>query len=252
MVPTVVHRFMTSEEFCLSDADVQPPMILKNHNSAALFCAILKKKYVQGGVVMRCVFCNEPAGFLKSYHDACYQKVQALLNKMEKIVNEYNQETIHVADAKKELISIALSSELYQNYVRYEIFNITAIRTNETIVYVESGLNISESKNRCRMVETGYRYEKKPVWTETDNLIGSNVSVAMTDKSVYLLIQGKAMMYPYGKIVNLGYDEKCGYAYFDVKTASPYPHRFSISSLNRKDKNKAGNVCLFLKCLMGY
>ena len=68
------------------------------------------------------------------------------------------------------------------------------------------------------------------------------------DQDVY---KRQAMRYPYSKIVNLGYDEKGGYVYFDVKATSPYPHRFTIRSVNRKN-DKTANLCLFFNCLMGY
>lgn len=199
---------------------------------------------------MKCIFCQEPCGILKSYHDDCIQKTQALLYKMEGIVNEYNKQKINQAYAKGELRGLASSEKLYQTYIEHQIFDKTAIWVNETVIYVESGLCISESKNSCEMVRTGFRYEKKPVWNEKNYLIGKNVSIAMTDKSVYLLLHEKAMRYPYQKIVNLGYDEKWRYAFFDVKTSSPLPHRFLIRSVNKKEKSKLDNVCLFLNCLI--
>lgn len=201
---------------------------------------------------MKCIFCKNPAGLLKSYHEDCYDKIQMFLRKMEQIVNQYNQESITAKDAKNQLVSLASSDCLYKNYLEHEILDKTAIRTNETVIYIENMVSISESKNRCKMVETGYRYEKMPTWNETNQLIGENVSIVFTDKSIYMLLNNSAMMYPYNKIVNLGYDEKQGDAYFDLKTSSPYPHRFSIKPFIKKDKSKAQNVCLFLKCLIGY
>jgi hypothetical protein len=175
-----------------------------------------------------------------------------ILQKVELIINKYNQESISAKDVKNQLVALASSDCLYKNYLEHKIFDKTAIRTNETVIYIENMVSISESKNRCKMIDTGYRYEKMPTWNENNQLIGENVSIVFTDKGIYMLLNASTMMYPYNKIVNLGYDEKREYAYFDVKTSSPYPHRFTIGSFLKKDKGTAQNVCLFLNCLVGY
>lgn len=200
---------------------------------------------------MKCAFCKQPAGFFESYHDECYNNVMATLKKLEGVINSYNKNHIDAKKAKATLLDLVSTNRMYQNYLESQIVDMQAIRTNEIAVYEESGMRVSESKNRCKMVSTGYRYEKKPVWNETESMIGNNTTIVITDKAVYMIQAEKAMRYPYSKIVNLGYDEKWGYVYFDVKTTSPYPHRFTIRSVNRKN-DKTANLCLFLNCLMRY
>lgn len=201
---------------------------------------------------MKYIFCNQRTGSFNSYHADCYNKVRETLTKIEIIINDYNQNKLDEQKAKFQLLEYASSDGLYKNYLEHEIVDMTAIRTNEIIIYVEPGTSVSESKNRCKMVETGYRYERKPVWNEKNCVIGNNVKIVVTDKAIYMILLEKALRYPYNKIVNLDYDEKWRYTYFDVKTASPYPHRFFIRTINKKERNKAANICLFLKCLMGY
>lgn len=203
---------------------------------------------------MRCIFCNEYAGFLQSRHDDCYQKARQHLEGLEQIVNQYAQGTIDAKDAKTALISLTKSNVFYENYLKHQLWNHTAIRTNETIIYIESMVSIMESKNRGSMVSTGFRYEKKPEWNVANQLICENAEVVFTDKQIYMLLGiGKGdPSYSYSKIVNLGYNEKWGHAYFDVATTSPIPRRFSIKSLSKSEKTKSLRVYLFLNCLTAW
>ncbi len=91
-----------------------------------------------------------------------------------------------------------------------------------------------------------------PVWNEPNKIIEEDTRIVFTDKSINMLLCTLVMRYPYDKIVNLGYDEKWNYAYFDIKTASPYAHRFTVRSFAKRDRQKAQSVCLLLKCLIGY
>lgn len=170
---------------------------------------------------------------------------------MESIINDYNQDKVAAREAKSKLVELASSDRLYKNYLENDIADMTIIRTNEILIYTECGIRVSESKNRCKMVESGHRYEKRPVWSESNHPIGNNMKMAVTDQAVYMLLMDKAMRYPFSKIVNLGYDDKWRYVYFDVKTTSPYPHRFSIRANTKKEKNKEANIGLLIQCLMG-
>lgn len=111
--------------------------------------------------------------------------------------------------------------------------------TDETIIHIESGLKIFESKNRCKMVESGYRYEKMPTWSEKEYLLDNSGAIIFTDAAIYLYVNSKTMRYPYTKIVNYGFEKifTMNQAYFDVKTSSPFPHRFSFTDTFR-EKNK--------------
>lgn len=198
---------------------------------------------------MRCIFCKESTGLFKTYHDDCYHKVQAVLQRIEYTLNAYTRSDTGAEEAKQELVSLASSECLYQNYLEHEIYDKTAVRVEETLIYLESGLNISESENRCSMIRTGYRYEKKPVWNEKELRIGENVTVVLTDQKIHMLLQDKDRAYQYKQIVNAGFEEEGRYAYFDLKTASQYPHRFSIRPFKKTEKTKAQNISLFIKLL---
>ncbi|MBQ5755570.1 MAG: hypothetical protein IIV90_07850, partial [Oscillospiraceae bacterium] len=70
------------------------------------------------------------------------------------------------------------------------------------------------------------------------------------DKAIYLLGFEKTYIYPYDKIVNIGYEHnRDGTAYFDVKTTSPHPHRFRLWATNGRTPSKGQNITLFLNCL---
>lgn len=104
------------------------------------------------------------------------------------------------------------------------------------------------------MVRTGYRWERKSVWNPASVLLSDCADIVFTDKAVYPLLMGSGMRYPYGKIVNIGYKAArfmvSEEVFFDVKTTSPFPHRFSI--WNKYDKEKTEKVNLVLNCISGF
>jgi len=224
-------------------------MILQNHTLAAFFHAII---YLGGTLPMKCIFCKQPAGFMHRYHSDCHHKTQNIIQQIETIINQYKDNDIVPKDAKQHLKKLTNSSILYKNYMFSKLIDRTAIYTNETIIHIESGLKIFESKNRCKMVETGYRYEKMPTWSEKEYLLDNSGAIIFTNAAIYLYVNSKTMRYPYNKIVNYGFEKifTMNQAYFDVKTTSPFPHRFSITDTFReKNGTKEQNICLFLHFL---
>lgn len=225
-------------------------MILQNHMSVAqLYVTILLER----GVHMKCRFCNQRAGVLKGYHDECKANAEKTMKQIEGIVNQHKSDETVPKDLVNQLKEVALSNKLYVNYLESEIFDKTLIQKGETLIYVESMMRISESKNRCKMIETGHRYEKMPTWSEKEILLDDSGRVVFTDKAVYLFVGIKAMRYPYSKIVNYGLDKiwSLNYAYFDVKTSSPYPHRFTFTdTFKDKKASKEQNIALFLHSLV--
>lgn len=202
---------------------------------------------------MRCRFCNQQVGFMKTYHEDCRLKVEGTVKQIEEIVNEHKEDDVVPEEVKKLLKKIANSNEIYINYMKSRAVDKTIIHVNETIIYAESNLVIHESKNRCKMVETGYRYEKMPTWSEKEFILDKSGTIIFTDVAVYLQVGSKMMRYPYKKIVNYGYEKvwTLQYAYFDVKTSSPYPHRFSFSdTFKAKDGRKEQNICLLIHVLI--
>jgi len=221
-------------------------MILQNHTPAALYHAIIN---LGGKLSMKCIFCKQPTGFMNKYHNDCHQKVESIIQKIENMINDYKDSDVVPKDAKQQLKELANSSILYKNYMTSKLIDQTAIYTNEVIIHIESGLKIFESKNRCKMVETGFRYEKKPTWSEKEYLLDNSGTIIFTDVAIYLCVNSKTMRYPYNKVVNYGFEKlfTLNQAYFDVKTSSPLPHRFSITdTFHEKTGRKEQNICLFL------
>lgn len=184
---------------------------------------------------------------MKTFHLECKTKTEDFLIKIETLINKYNQENIDSLDAKNQIIKLASSNELYQNYIWNKIYAKSDIKTNEILLYIETMVSIYESKNRKVMERTGLSYARYPIWKVATVKIGENTNIAFTDKCVYIFSFNGVMIYPYNKITNIGYEDK--YAYFDIKTTSPYPHRFKIQSTYGKNITKSQNIALFLKCL---
>lgn len=201
---------------------------------------------------MKCIFCKQPAGFMRRYHIDCHHKTEIIIQQIETMINQYKDIDVVPKNAKHQLKELANSSILYKNYMDSKLIDRTTIYTDETIIHIESGLKIFESKNRCKMVETGYRYEKRPTWSEKEYLLDNSGHVIFTDSAIYLYVNSKTMRYPYYKIVNYGFEKifTMNQAYFDVKTSSPFPHRFSFTDTFReKNGRKEQNICLFLHFL---
>lgn len=199
---------------------------------------------------MKCMFCNSSAGFMRTYHPECKAKTEDYLSKLETVLNEYNQKKINFYNAKQQLIKLASSNSFYQNYLWNSVGIKSKIRTNEVLLYVETQISIVESKNWKTMKRTGLSYARYPQWEVCSRKIEDMATVAFTDKAVYLLGFDKTYIYPYNKIVNIGFEpNKKNTAYFDVKTTSPYPHRFELWAADGQSISKSQNITLFLSCL---
>lgn len=201
---------------------------------------------------MKCSICGQQCGLFKSYHEDCKSAMIMAATKIYSIINRY--ENGNLACGKMEMIELIKNEPLYRTYLMNQISGKDQIYNNEIILYVEKNVAVSEQKNRCTMVRTGCRWERKPVWNPSSVLLSDSADMVFTDKAVYLLLMGSSMRYPYGKIVNIGYnDEKfmCPpEVFFDVKTTSPFPHRFFV--WNKYQKEKAEKVKRVLSCIMGY
>lgn len=197
---------------------------------------------------MKCIYCNKPAGLFKLQHQECYEQIKPIFEEVSKVIGLFNSGEITSELAKDKLIKIAINEKLYSEYLKNCTNNNKDIWNTEIILYCENGLTISESKNRAKMIRTGYRYERKPVWNVNNLKLEDNVSFVLTNQSVYMLFSQTSMRYPYNKIVNIGYDKVNLYTYFDVKTTSPHPHRFYINADNRTEDNRLADICSLLKC----
>lgn len=190
---------------------------------------------------------------MKNYHEECCKKVDFTLSRIQDVLNRNKGYEEVSKEEKQKLKDIAASDKLYVNYLTHKLIDPTTIFSKEIIIYAEDMVKISESKNRCKMVETGYMYEKMPTWNESTLILDDAGTVIFTDCAVYLQVEGSVMRYPYKKIVNYGYEKSwlMQYAYFDVKTTSPFPHRFSFTdTFKSKEGEKEQNICLLLHSLI--
>ena len=187
---------------------------------------------------------------MKSFHLDCKLDAENCMSSIEHIVNIYNQNGIDFVDAKQTIIDLVSSNDLYNNYLWNCVHTKSDIRNNDVLIHVETLLSIYETKNNKTMDRTGLSYARYPKWSVSSSKIEDMANVAFTDKCIYLLGLNGVMIYPYNKIINIGYEN--GYAYFDVKTTSPYPHRFEIKATDGKDVSKTQNITLFLTLLCNW
>lgn len=190
---------------------------------------------------------------MKVVHEECEYMMSNMFNKMKIIFDMKVAGEISAKEARIKAGELSLSNSLYHDFMEKAIIDKTVIHMNEVIIYSDMSFTVSESKNRCKMVETGYRYEKMPTWSEKNFLLDRNGYVYLTDQAIYLYVGGKTMRYPYNKLVNCGYEKlwSVHYAYFDVKTSSPYPHRFTLSdSFKNKNGEKEQRLTEFLQGLI--
>lgn len=202
---------------------------------------------------MKCIYCKKQVGFMKVVHEECEYMMSNMFNKMKIIFDMKVAGEISAKEARIKAGELSLSNSLYHDFMEKAIIDKTVIHMNEVIIYSDMSFTVSESKNRCKMVETGYRYEKMPTWSEKNFLLDRNGYVYLTDQAIYLYVGGKTMRYPYNKLVNCGYEKLWSVhcAYFDVKTSSPYPHRFTLSdSFKNKNGEKEQRLTEFLQGLI--
>ena len=203
---------------------------------------------------MKCRYCGKKCGFFDSYHVSCQEKIDAVVSRLNSIINDYNQGRLNGLQGKNLLIDKVKGEPLYKDYLWNNIVPQSSVNGNEVILYIEDRITVCEQKNRCKMVETGYRWEKMPVWNESLLKLANTARIIFTDKAIYLELNKNCMRYPYTKIVNVGFEKTFfkSNAYFDVKTSSPFPHRFYLSPYETNKVNKAENICLYLYCILGF
>lgn len=202
---------------------------------------------------MKCPYCNYYAGFFKSYHETCKDSAEKTLKQIESILNQHRTDENVSKSVKQQIKNIAASDLMYKNYLYSKITDKSVIHYSEVVIHVESQIRILESKNRCKMVETGYRYEKMPSWSEKELLLDNSGSLIFTDRAMYLYVKSGTRRYDYEKIVNYGIDKVLSryHAYFDIKTSSPFPHRFLLTSaIKEKRGEKEKNITLLLHSLL--
>lgn len=199
---------------------------------------------------MKCTFCNHPTGFLKSYHQECYEQTKKTVDIIERILNEYAHDGMDSSLAKMAIIETAKRDELFQNYLKQST-KFSGMNSIETVIWKEDAITIWEYKKWKQMIRTGSSYERHPVWKNEQVLLGKMERVIFTDKSVCLEIKTKPIIYSYKEITRVGFDKIFNQVFFDVKTSSDTPHRFLIRAYDRKQAEKMNNICLLLAVMSG-
>jgi len=177
----------------------------------------------------RCIYCNQPAGFLKIYHEDCHVQINRLKTKIVETFEMYYKGNISYSDTREKVLALIKQKRELQvadmvHPREHELL------PNEKVIYAIKYAQLMESKNTCKMTRTGLSYEKHPVWDVTESCLDDRGAFYLTNLHIILGIAEKGYMkFPLKKIVNCGnLSNWANYPFFDVATSSPYPHRFTI------------------------
>ena len=201
----------------------------------------------------KCRRCGRDAGFLSTYCGLCYEK--DMREKEEKkqrvkdgkafmydVLESYEDDEFDYKTAYSEIINYIDDNDDFAEYLESSIDS-RELLPNERIIYKTSSIDVIERKNSCKMERTGYSYERYPIWDVRDTKISNSNTILISNMRIYLYTTTGLRLYPLNKIVNAGsYSDTM--AFFDVKTTSPYPHRFIIqgNSYKAEDVKKLANL----------
>lgn len=171
---------------------------------------------------------------------------------MGKAIDEYHLGATSVSIAKAKLIEASSESHI-QNLFWGTIHSRNEIRSYDKLVFSQNLVDVYEEKNRCHMERTGLSYAKYPKWEYGSQRISQLGTVALTDSGIYIL-DAKSIYIPYSRIIDVGVNTpllRVQEVYFEVKTTSPYRHRYSICAGDRKDKNLAVALADIIRLMIG-
>ena len=143
-----------------------------------------------------------------------------------KIIQEYHDNNITKREAYNEVIAIIFSNEYYCEYLKNSIETHELLK-GEFVIFSGFDFKIEEYKNTCEMVRTGLSYERHPIWKVREKLISNWSRITITNSRIFISTEEGIMRFPFNKIVNAGFYGS-GRAFFELKTSSPYPHRYII------------------------
>lgn len=177
----------------------------------------------------RCIYCDQPAGFLKIYHEQCHQQMNNLKNEILKTLEIYETGEASYFVTRDKILGLLEQKKTLHAANRVRISE-HELQPGETVIYAHRSIHLEESKNTCKMTRTGLSYEKHPIWNVTESCLDDRAIFYMTDSQIIFYITDKGYMkFPFKKIVNCGNLSNWGnYPFFDVATSSPYPHRFTM------------------------
>lgn len=195
---------------------------------------------------MKCYLCGKPVGtFLGICHQECADQLHSEFLEVDSVIDKFKSGQISCRIAKEMLVK-ATSTEYIQAYFWRNIYSKSAIRTYDKVVYSQNFIEAAESKNRCKMERTGLSYARMPSWEANTYNIAQNASAVLTDSGIYVL-DAQDLYIPYSRIIDVGVDGRR--VYFDVKTTSPYGHRYYLWQHNAKDMVFRDNVYEVLRIM---
>ena len=185
-------------------------------------------------------------------------KAKAEKERLQRVANECNAkvnqllkdclcEDINEYDAYRDIVNIIYNTPEYKTYLN-SLINNYELQPGEQVVFISVPVEVYESKNTCKMERTGLSYERHPIWNVTETKIAYCEKIIITDRRVFIPTYQGTRNYSFKKFVNTGvYNDRKNKAFFDLKTTSPYPHRFIIKAMYDKDICEFENFTLMLK-----
>ena len=199
---------------------------------------------------MKCIYCGEniKSWFFRA-HQECYDKYIDQYNEFLKICVDYEKGNVEHSVAVKSLIKMTEQDNFYKKILLQdtETFN-DIIRKNDIPIFFSKYFSVVEEKNSCRMKSVGW-HETRPSWNVEKKTLSNIAELLITDKNLYIDLIGTKIIIPLNKI-ELVKEDYFNSIYFDVKTSSPYPHRYYLNFKNKKEKEES-NLYYFLSCLSG-
>jgi len=199
---------------------------------------------------MKCIYCGEniKSWFFRA-HQECYDQYIDQYNEVLKICVDYEKGNVEHSVAVKSLIKMTEQDNFYKKILLQdtETFN-DIIRKNDIPIFFSKYFSVVEEKNSCRMKSVGW-HETRPSWNVEKKTLSNIAELLITDKNLYIDLIGTKIIIPLNKI-ELVKEDYFNSIYFDVKTSSPYPHRYYLNFKNKKEKEES-NLYYFLSCLSG-
>ena len=199
---------------------------------------------------MKCIYCGKKTErFFDVAHQECYNKYFTHGNSLLDICKEYDNGNVGHKTAVESLVKLCKEDNYCYKSLDSDINRFEDImRKNDCPIFFTNCSSIVEEKNTCRMESIGWG-ETRPSWKVTKKTLSHSGEILITDKNIYINLIGTKLIFPLNKI-ELVKEDFYNSVYFDVKTTSPYPHRFYINFKNMKEKEDS-NLYYFLSCLSG-
>lgn len=199
---------------------------------------------------MKCIYCGKKTErFFDVAHKECHENYLSYSNSLLHICKEYENGNIEHKTAVKSLVELCKDKNYCNKSLDKDINNFGDImRKGECPIFITKYFTVVEEKNSCRMKSVGW-HETRPSWNVEKKTLSNIAELLITDKNLYIDLIGTKIIIPLNKI-ELVKEDYFNSIYFDVKTSSPYPHRYYLNFKNKKEKEES-NLYYFLSCLSG-